>query len=134
MLKSFLWYSGKIIGRINWLCRHLEGWRLAQYDFFKDPIYFRITPLSVYITNNIIPLSVYRYITNLSCRWSYQYINWEEISMVFNSKMNISWIHFVYIVLFGAVWCARSCVRSHGKGWENKLQSLSHMKGAYYKY
>ena len=41
-------YTGKIIDRINLLCRH---WRLAQYDFFKDPIYFRITPLSVYITN-----------------------------------------------------------------------------------
>ena len=23
------------------------GWGLAQYDFFKDPIYFRINPLSV---------------------------------------------------------------------------------------
>ena len=27
------------------------GLSLAQYDFFKDPIYFHITPLSVYITN-----------------------------------------------------------------------------------
>ena len=41
-------YTGKIIDRINSLCRHS---RLAQYDFFKDPIHFCITPLSVYITN-----------------------------------------------------------------------------------
>ena len=27
------------------------GWCLAQYDFFMDPIYFHITPLSVYITS-----------------------------------------------------------------------------------
>ena len=31
-------------------------WRLAQYDFLKDPIYFRITPLSFYITYIILPL------------------------------------------------------------------------------
>ena len=27
--------------------------RLAKYDFFKDPIYFHVSPLSVYITNNM---------------------------------------------------------------------------------
>ena len=37
-----------------------------QYDFFKDPIYciytIYITPLSVYITNNILLLHVYKVI------------------------------------------------------------------------
>lgn len=31
------------------------GLHLAQYDDFKDPIYIRITPQSVYITNIIEP-------------------------------------------------------------------------------
>ena len=30
-----------------------------QYDFYKDPIYFRLIPLSVYITN--LSLSTYQY-------------------------------------------------------------------------
>ena len=30
---------------------------LTQYDFIKDPIYFRITLLSVYITNIDLVLS-----------------------------------------------------------------------------
>ena len=25
--------------------KKIYRWRLAQYDFFKDPIYFRITPM-----------------------------------------------------------------------------------------
>ena len=66
----FYFYFYYSIGRINSLCRHLKGkyanrwgslkkyhiglgWCLAQYDFFKDPIYFCISPLSVYITNII---------------------------------------------------------------------------------
>ena len=34
----------------------------------------------------------------LSCRWFYQYTE-KEISMIFTSKTNISWIHFVYIIV-----------------------------------
>ena len=55
---SFLRYTGKIIGRINSLCRHLQPNILGTADashnmiFFKDPISFRITPQSVYKTNN----------------------------------------------------------------------------------
>ena len=29
-----------------------DPWKIIINDFFKDPIYFRITPLSVYIINN----------------------------------------------------------------------------------
>ena len=36
------------------------GWRLAQYDSFNDPlsIYFRITPLSIYITITVTTVSL----------------------------------------------------------------------------
>ena len=66
------WNTGKIFGRINSLCRHLEGQygnikeSLKKYHnaiwFFKAP-HFRITALSVYITNNVTNDNVCRYWT-----------------------------------------------------------------------
>ena len=52
MFMSFL--NGILVKSSAGYIRYLHNKRLAQYDFFKDPIYFRITPLSVYITNIII--------------------------------------------------------------------------------
>ena len=74
MLYSCLYsFIGKIIGRINSLCRHLEGQFgniqgslkniiLGSADaspnliFSRIPIYFYIIPLSVYITNIVFLL------------------------------------------------------------------------------
>ena len=52
MFMSFL--NGILVKSSAGYIRDLHNKRLTQYDFFKDPIYFRITPLSVYITNIII--------------------------------------------------------------------------------
>ena len=65
----------KIIGRINSLCRHDADASLIMINF-QGPHYFRITPLSVYITNNIP--DEYQIFYTSSC-FNICYESWSEI-------------------------------------------------------